>query len=302
MSKSGCAEVAVNAGKRSKTNPENQHPHSNIKKARRSEVNFLPNFPKGENQASLEQIRIHLKEEMEKTERDQLLIGRSMQTTFALRRQEIVPGDKPIKDHLTRWPALLMESQIFAEFHRITNVNLCKTFYAELDRHTQTLIGLYRKKASCTGKIAEALQLILREYDLQERQDVNLRRTLVLRALSIYLKEDDSDLFKRFGQDEESDLSQCPLALQLASQDVFGGGAVSIILEGSVVMAEISNMLDAFLLLFGLIFVFNMEYPKKLVNTFNFIQKILVCLDDNRVMKPCLRALKNELFRDVFPF
>lgn len=67
MSKSGCAEVTVNTGRRSRSNPENAHPHSNIKKARRSEVNFLPNFPKGENQTSLEQIRLQVLEEIEKT-------------------------------------------------------------------------------------------------------------------------------------------------------------------------------------------------------------------------------------------
>ncbi|KAK7930694.1 hypothetical protein WMY93_007089 [Mugilogobius chulae] len=192
MSKSGCAEVAVNTGKRSKHNPESEHPHSNIKKPRRSEVNFLPNFPKGENQLSLEEIRLQMKEEMEKTEKDELFIGRSMQTTFALRRQEIVTGDKPVKDLLTRWPALHMESQ--------------------------TLIGLYRQKASRTGKISEALQKILREYDLQQEQDVILKRTLSLRALSVYLKEEDSDFYLTCNEDGEQDASNCPLALQSSAQ------------------------------------------------------------------------------------
>ncbi|KAK7929163.1 hypothetical protein WMY93_005558 [Mugilogobius chulae] len=215
-----------------------------------------------------------------------------MQTTFALRRQEIVTGDKPVKDLLTRWPALHMESQVFAEFHRITNVNLRNTFYAELDRHTQTLIGLYRQKASRTGKISEALQKILREYDLQQEQDVILKRTLSLRALSVYLKEEDSDFYLTCNEDGEQDASNCPLALQSSAPDMFGPGNISVIVEGNIFMSEITSIPDAFLLLFGLIYVFNIEYPKKLVNTFTFIQKILVCLDDNTIMKPCLRALK----------
>ncbi|KAK7896671.1 hypothetical protein WMY93_021996 [Mugilogobius chulae] len=166
----GLCEVAVNTGKRSKHNPESEHPHSNIKNQGDLKSTFSPTSQ------------------------------RSMQTTFALRRQEIVTGDKPVKDLLTRWPALHMESQVFAEFHRITNVNLRNTFYAELDRHTQTLIGLYRQKASRTGKISEALQKILREYDLQE-QDVILKRTLSLRALSVYLKEEDSDFYLTCNKD-----------------------------------------------------------------------------------------------------
>ncbi|XP_062847746.1 uncharacterized protein LOC134310155 [Trichomycterus rosablanca] len=298
MAKSGCAEVAVNTGRRSKNNPDSAHPHSNIKKARRSEINFLPNFPKGENQTSLEQMRLQVMEESEKMEINQMFIEKCMQTTFALRRQEIVKGDLLVKDLLIRWPALQTESQVFAEFHRITNVNLRNTFYAEFDRHTPTLIGLYRQKASRTGKIAESLQKILRAYDIQEEQDIHVRRILSLRALSIYLREDDSDLFKSCNQDGEPDVSECPLALLTASEDIFTPGDVSVVVEGNIVMSEIPKMLDAFLLLFGLIYVFNIEYPKKLENTFTFIQKIMVCLDDQTALKPCLLTLKNELFKE----
>uniref|UniRef100_A0A3B5BAW7 PB1 domain-containing protein n=1 Tax=Stegastes partitus TaxID=144197 RepID=A0A3B5BAW7_9TELE len=167
LARSGCAEVSVNTGRRSKNNPESEHPHFNIKRARHSEVNFLPNFPRGENRATLEQMRVQIIQEAEKTERDQLLIEKLMQTTFALRRQDIVKGDLPVRDFLQNWPALRLEAQVFAEFHRITNVNLRSQFYSELDRHTPRLIALYRQKASRTGKTAEALREFLGIYDLK---------------------------------------------------------------------------------------------------------------------------------------
>uniref|UniRef100_A0AAZ3NYV8 Uncharacterized protein n=1 Tax=Oncorhynchus tshawytscha TaxID=74940 RepID=A0AAZ3NYV8_ONCTS len=54
-SKTGCDgwknKVAVNGGRR-----------SNIKQARRAEVNFLPNFPQGEDEASLEKQRLEITE------------------------------------------------------------------------------------------------------------------------------------------------------------------------------------------------------------------------------------------------
>lgn len=59
-------------------------------------------------------------------------------------------------------------------------------------------------------------------------------------------------------------------------------------------------MSEAFLLLLGLMYVFNIEYPKKLLNTFTFIQRIVFCLDDNTALKPCLLSLKNDLFEDNF--
>lgn len=112
LARSGCAEVSINAGKRSRTNPENDHPHSNIKRARRAEVNYLPNFPMGENEATLEEMRVQIIQETEKTERDQILIEKLMHTTFALRRQHIVQGSPRVWEFLKKWPALRMQSQV----------------------------------------------------------------------------------------------------------------------------------------------------------------------------------------------
>lgn len=71
-------------------NPDNESSHSNIKKPKRAEVNFLPNFPQGENPSTLEQLRQKVVDEMKKAEKNLLLIKKMMQTTFALRRQTIV--------------------------------------------------------------------------------------------------------------------------------------------------------------------------------------------------------------------
>uniref|UniRef100_A0A8C4RGG2 Uncharacterized protein n=1 Tax=Erpetoichthys calabaricus TaxID=27687 RepID=A0A8C4RGG2_ERPCA len=57
MRRAGCIGVSVNAGKRSQNNPDNESPNSGIKRPKRAEVNFLPNFPKGENSTSLEYDR-----------------------------------------------------------------------------------------------------------------------------------------------------------------------------------------------------------------------------------------------------
>lgn len=287
-------------GKKSKNRPDDPHPHSNIKKARRSEVNFLPNFPRGENETSLEQLRLQILEEIDRIERDHIVIERGMHTTFALRRQEIITGEHLVKDILLRWPALRMESQVLAELHRITNVNLRNTFYAELDRHSRRLIGLFRQKACRTGRIAEALQRLLRDYDGQEDDDIDLRRILCLRGLCIYPKEDDTDFIICCNQDGEPDVSDRPLALLTASPDAFRSGHVSVVVEGSIVMSECQTMPEAFLLLLGLMYVFNIEYPKKLLNTFTFIQRFVVCLDDDTALKPCLVSLKNDLFEDNF--
>lgn len=112
LARSGCLEVSVNTGKRSRNNPEKEAPHANIKRARRAEVNYLPNLPSGQSEASLEEMRQEMKQEVEKSERSLPLIEKHMQMTFALRRKEIVQEHPSAKDFLEKWPALHIQSQV----------------------------------------------------------------------------------------------------------------------------------------------------------------------------------------------
>ncbi|XP_029916458.1 sterile alpha motif domain-containing protein 3-like [Myripristis murdjan] len=303
MARSGCVEVSVNTGKRSMNNPDKEHPHSNIKKARRAEVNYLPNLPRGENQCSLEEMRIQIAHEVEKNDRNLQLIQKLMEMTFALRRQEIVQENPLVKDFLQKWPALRIESQVCAEFHRITNVNLRNQFYAELDLHTPRLVALYRQKTTRTGKISEALRDILKIYDLQQVQDVNIKRTVALRALPVYLREEDPHFFKTWNMEEsdEPDITGTPVALVTVVNEStespvhFSPASTAIVVEDDLVISSIPTFADAFALLFGLMYALHLDYPKKLSHTFTFIQKILMGLDDGKPLKPCILSLKNDL-------
>lgn len=112
LARSGCVEVSVNAGRMNRNNPDKNNPHSNIERVRQAEVNYLPNFPRGENQASLEEMRLQIMHEAEKSEINLLSIEKLMQMTFAFRHQEIVQENPLAKDFLKKWPALRLKSQI----------------------------------------------------------------------------------------------------------------------------------------------------------------------------------------------
>uniref|UniRef100_A0A8C5CMT1 Uncharacterized protein n=1 Tax=Gadus morhua TaxID=8049 RepID=A0A8C5CMT1_GADMO len=150
LARAGCKEVSVNTGKRSRNNPEKAHPHSNIKKARRAEVNFLPNFPRGQNEDSLEEMRIEMKAEVDRADRNLQSIEKLMQTTFALRRQEIVQGDPLVKDFLERWPALQVQSQVKIIITK-TIIHRLKVFSAHLQLFL--LYWLFILKRYCTHKM-----------------------------------------------------------------------------------------------------------------------------------------------------
>ncbi|KAJ8334722.1 hypothetical protein SKAU_G00403610 [Synaphobranchus kaupii] len=93
------------------------------------------------------------------------MINHHMQRTFALRRQEIVQSSLPIEDFKSRWPALFLEAQVYAEFHRITNQNLPQTFFSSLNKYTPQLLSLYKTKAGKSGATADKMAAILNDYE-----------------------------------------------------------------------------------------------------------------------------------------
>ncbi|TDG98469.1 hypothetical protein EPR50_G00200690 [Perca flavescens] len=150
-----------------------------------------------------------------------------MNTTYALRRQEIVGAlvAPRVRDVVDRWPALLMESQVFAEFHRINNVNLRNQFYKELDRHAPKLITLFRDKGTKTGKIAEELAKLMRIYELQSADGPDLTDTPV--ALLTVVTDDTTDTA------------------------LFSPESICIVVEDEILVSGPTNLADSFLLLFG---------------------------------------------------
>uniref|UniRef100_A0A3Q2NR78 Uncharacterized protein n=1 Tax=Fundulus heteroclitus TaxID=8078 RepID=A0A3Q2NR78_FUNHE len=64
-------------------------------------------------------------------------------------------------------------------------------------------------------------------------------------------------------------------------------------------MRDITTFADAYVLLFGLVCALQLDYPKKLVGTFTFFQKVLMGLDDGAPLKPSLLSLKNYLLSIV---
>ncbi|XDV22201.1 hypothetical protein PO909_027150 [Leuciscus waleckii] len=128
-----------------------------------------------------------------------------------------------------------------------------------------------------------------------------MKRTLALRALPVYLREEDPQFFKTWNvvSSDEPGIIETPVALittiteETADPVHFSPTSISIVVEDDVVMSDIPNLADAFVLLLGLMYALHLDYPKKLINTFTFIQKIIMGLDDGKPLKPCLLSLKN---------
>ncbi|KAJ8048420.1 hypothetical protein HOLleu_00732 [Holothuria leucospilota] len=116
----GCQEICVNSLKRKQSD---RFPAKNIKKPKKAEVNYLPDFPQNETETTMEAERIALLSEVNK-KNNEVVINSKMSKTFAQRRKEVVFEKPMASDFKDRWPALFTENQVRSKFVRLT-FSLC---------------------------------------------------------------------------------------------------------------------------------------------------------------------------------
>jgi len=112
--RAGGEEVAINGGRRSRYRPDLPAARTGIKKPRRAESNFLPNFPSGDDSNSQQEMQQLLQDECSKVRPDGSVIHTLMQKTFALRRQVIVKEYPRVSTLLDKWPALFIHSEVWS--------------------------------------------------------------------------------------------------------------------------------------------------------------------------------------------
>jgi len=110
--KAGGEELLINSHRRSRYRPDLPSGRSGIKKPRRAESNFLPNFPTGESSDSQQVTHRMLQEECKKAQHDASVVHSLMLKTFALRRQKIVKEYPPIAVMQNEWPAFFYPSEV----------------------------------------------------------------------------------------------------------------------------------------------------------------------------------------------
>lgn len=292
MRAAGMADVVVNSNKCMKRRTDDDTSSPRIKKPKRSETNFLPNFPLGEDKTSLEKDRKELEMDVKRKPTDSSDINKKMEKTFALRRREIVEDQPPVKVMLERWPGLFTETQVFAEFQRVASRDLRRDFYDSLDKFSPRLLDIMRKKNGATGL---EINRLLQQTNAQALS-INSQRTAVLQCLPAYLGDDYKSFMLRCTDSEDRDFSEVPVAiLSVLTEDSPPElNSLAIILEGNIVLDDMPNYPAAMCALFGLIYNLHLDYPKGMKLTFEFIQKVIMQIGVPK-LPPKLQSLKNLL-------
>ncbi|XP_030578859.1 uncharacterized protein LOC115775464 [Archocentrus centrarchus] len=298
MRQLGHLDVTVNGGKHGKHSPCGDPPNKRIKKPKRGEVNYLPDFPEGQDDSSLEDARQRMVDEMKKKTPNRVLIKQKMDLTFAVLRNEVVNDEPAIIQICQRWPALFTEHQVCLEFSRVVGKSLRQEFYEALDHHSPRLMEIFKAKRGLTGQV---LADLMRQT---KALDVMAVRCLVLRGLPVILGDDPSAFFKAcFDTDDEERLySDVPVGILCHEQENMSphmqslhhnAFPVGIILEGKIVMNAV-NLPQAMYIVFGLTYALHLTYPKYMKNTFDFVQQVLMNIGKTD-LKPKLQTLKNQL-------
>lgn len=73
---------------------------------------------------------------------------------------------------------------------------------------------------------------------------------------------------------------------------------IGIYVEGEVILENIGSVVQACAMMLGVIYVLNMAYPKELKYFYEFIQKVLLQMDGER-LSPKVLGLKNKIIAEL---
>nr|XP_033944583.1 uncharacterized protein LOC117450756 isoform X2 [Pseudochaenichthys georgianus]XP_033944584.1 uncharacterized protein LOC117450756 isoform X2 [Pseudochaenichthys georgianus] len=295
MMAAGCPEVLVNKRKRGEEN------HKPVKKSKKGEIHYLPEPPEGQTTGKSEKDRNTMALEVQKKDSDLQLLGELMIATFSQRRKEII-GDEPlISAVMERWPALFGQRQLCAEFSRIVTKDLLKSLLEGLDAMVPSLLEAY-KAAVASGR-RSAMSGVLQ--CLQKEDTNQSRRTAALLGLPIFFAEDSSNFIRMcdaHGETLDVILKGMQVGLLIGHEgplldsfplEVFN---VAVVVEEKIILHDLRDVPTGFAMLMGAIYCLNLEYPRNMKYSFEFLQKVIMTIKPDQCSAR-IHGLRNKLLR-----
>ncbi|KAK3610586.1 hypothetical protein CHS0354_009026 [Potamilus streckersoni] len=219
-------------------------------------------------------------------------IKKFMNNTFDIRRNFINFEDPTVAIIRETYPYLFKERQILAEFERITEFDLDQTLQQYCVKNSGPIIEL-AKHCPGTGALLKAADKIkLEQPDLKQYWDM----VTCICLLPTLLRENLVDCIIEIAEDAQVDAKGKIVPVLVSRGSVFKSDEFFLIIEEEVVQ-EYEEFTIAFENLFAAYWVFNMEYPQTLQNTYTFIQKAILKMKDNIPIPAQCKQLMNRLKR-----
>lgn len=217
----------------------------------------------GENVKSPEEIAVYLAE------------------TFDVRRAFITMEMPSIPEVKETYPYLFRAKNMLIEFQRISKV--------DIDHAIQEYCVKFAPAVLAAARRMSGAATILRQAETAKQENLTLRQywdmVTAICLLPLLHRENLVEMVHEIGEDDEVNPAGKIVPMLVSRGSIFTADQFFLIAEETV-LQEFEEFTMAFGSLFASYWVFNMEYPRTLNNTYMFVQRIMLHLRGDPVSLP----------------
>nr|KAG5711312.1 hypothetical protein BaRGS_006009 [Batillaria attramentaria] len=207
-----------------------------------------------------------------------------LEETFDVRRSFITLEMPSIPEVMETYPYLFRGKHLLIEFMRITKVDIDHAIQEYCVKFAQGILASARRMPGAAA--------ILRQAETAKQENATLRQywdmVTAICLLPLLLRENLVEMVHEIGEDDEVDASGKIVPMLVSRGSIFSSDQFFLIAEETV-LQEFEEFTMAFGSLFASYWVFNMEYPRTLNNTYMFVQKVMLHVrgDQAPLPPPC---------------
>ncbi|CAI9722431.1 Hypothetical predicted protein [Octopus vulgaris] len=213
-----------------------------------------------------------------------------MENTFDVRRSFITIEAPTIAMIKETYPCLFIDKELLVEFQRVTDLDIDHTIQEYCVKYASGIIDLSRNYPGSSGILQQASEV--KEENVALRQYWDMVTALCL--LPMLMRENLTEMVYEIGSMEEPDPKGRIVPMLLSKGPIFKSDEFFLVAEEQIVQ-EFEEFTIAFAALFSAYWVFNMQYPRTLTNTYNFIQKGILHIRDSYPIPPVSKQLVQRL-------
>lgn len=194
-----------------------------------------------------------------------------MDKTFEQRRKIITKQMPSIPELQELYPDLFTGKQLLLEFQRITKIDIDQKIQEFCVRYATAVIEMAKNKKGAAPVLARWEQAKQENDALRQYWDM----VTALCLLPLHFGENFVEMVLEIGEDEEVVPQGKIVPTLVARGNIFRTDEFFLIAENTIVQ-EFEEFTIAFASLYSSYWVFNMEYPETIANTYNYIQRCIV--------------------------
>lgn len=204
-----------------------------------------------------------------------------LEETFDVRRSFITLEMPSIPEVKETYPYLFRGKHMMLEFQRISKVDIDHAIQEYCVKFAAAILAAARKMSGAAN--------ILREAEAAKQENITLRQywdmVSAICLLPLLHRENLVEMVHEIGEDDEVDATGKIVPMLVSRGSIFSSDQFFLIAEETV-LQEFEEFTMAFGSLFASYWVFNMEYPRTLNNTYMFVQRIMLKLKADQVSLP----------------